>query len=76
MAAVLVALCLGIYSVIVSIIKAFCGPKELLVYTSLHPLSGITNLDFIHQACKGFRSKTLFKALKKWPVARIDRQLS
>ena len=53
MAAGLAALCLGIYSVIVSILKAFSGPKELLVYTSLHPLSGITNLVFIHQAREG-----------------------
>jgi hypothetical protein len=70
------ALCLGIYFVIVCITKAFCGPKELLMYTSLYPLSGITNLVFIHQARNGFRSKALFEALKKWPVARIDRQLS
>ena len=70
------ALCLWTYCVIVSITKAFRGPKELLTYTTLHPLSGITNLVFIHQARKGFRSKAIFEALKKWPVARIDRQLS
>jgi hypothetical protein len=76
MAAGLDALCLGIYFVIVPVTKAFRGPKELLMDTSLHPLFGITNLVFIHQARKGFRSKTLFEALKKWPVARIDQQLS
>jgi hypothetical protein len=76
MAAGLAALCLGIYFVIVPITKAFCGRKKLLVYTSLHPLSRIKNIVFIHQARDSFRSKALFEALKKWPAARIDRQLS
>jgi hypothetical protein len=58
------------------ITKAFCGRKKLLVYTSLHPLSRIKNIVFIHQARDSFRSKALFEALKKWPAARIDRQLS
>jgi hypothetical protein len=72
MAAGLAALCLGIYFVIVPITKVFCGPKELLVYASLYPLSSIPNLVFIHPARDGFRSKALFEPLKKWPVARID----
>jgi hypothetical protein len=53
------------------IVQYFHDPKGLRKYPNLSPLSGITNLAFIWESNKGFRSAALLEAHKKSPVVRI-----
>ncbi|EEU34848.1 uncharacterized protein NECHADRAFT_55048 [Fusarium vanettenii 77-13-4] len=46
-------------------------PKHLRRYPNFHPLSGITNIPFMVEATRGFRSKALREQHKKRPVIRI-----
>ncbi|KAJ9622835.1 hypothetical protein H2204_011444 [Knufia peltigerae] len=59
------------YLVLVPLINYFRDPKGLRKYPTLSILSGISDLPFIYEAHKGFRSQTLLNAHKKHPVIRI-----
>jgi cytochrome P450 len=67
----LALLSLLIYFIVIPTLSYFRDPKGLRKYPNLHPLSGITDLVFLYHAHKGFRSKALFDAHKKFPVVRI-----
>ncbi|KAJ9497391.1 hypothetical protein H2202_007195 [Exophiala xenobiotica] len=59
------------YFVVVPLIEYFRDPKGLRKYPNLTLLSGISDLPFIYEAHKGFRSHALLKAHEKHPVVRI-----
>ena len=69
--AAVVALALGIYSVVVPVVVYFKDPKQLRQYPNLNIIAGITDLGFIWESHQGFRSKTLLELHKKHPVVRI-----
>ncbi|TVY66653.1 Benzoate 4-monooxygenase [Fusarium oxysporum f. sp. cubense] len=48
----------------------FSDPKHLRRYPNFHPLSGITNIPFMIEAVRGFRSKVLREQHRKHPVIR------
>lgn len=48
----------------------FRDPKGLRKYPNMNPLCGITNLGFMWEAHKGFRSKKLYEMHKEHPVIR------
>ncbi|POR31153.1 Cytochrome P450 oxidoreductase [Tolypocladium paradoxum] len=56
-----------LYPVTVYLIDA----KGLRRYPALHPLAGITNLMFVREAMRGFRTKTLYEMHKTHPIIRI-----
>jgi cytochrome P450 len=59
------------YFIVVPAINYFRDPKGLRKYPNLSLLSGISDLPFIYEAHKGFRSHALFKAHEKHPVVRV-----
>lgn len=59
------------YFVIIPIINYFRDPKGLRKYPNLSLLSGVSDLPFIYEAHKGFRSQALLNAHKKHAVLRI-----
>ncbi|KIX04787.1 uncharacterized protein Z518_05658 [Rhinocladiella mackenziei CBS 650.93] len=59
------------YFVLVPILEYFRDPKRLRKYPKLSFWSGISDLPFIFEAHKGFRSNTLLQAHKRTPVVRI-----
>lgn len=59
------------YFVIIPIINYFRDPNGLRKYPNLSLLSGVSDLPFIYEAHKGFRSQALFNAHKKHAVLRI-----
>lgn len=59
------------YFVVWPVVEYFRDPKGLRKYPNLNILSGITDLSFIYEAHKGFRSNALLKAHQKSPVVRI-----
>jgi hypothetical protein len=61
---------LGIF-ILKPLVDYFRDPKGLRKYPNLSPLAGITNLAFIWESNKGFRSAALLEAHKKSPVVRI-----
>jgi cytochrome P450 len=65
------SLALFAYFIIYPIVYYFYDPKGLRKYPNLNPLSGITDLAFIWESNKGFRSAALLEAHKKHPVIRI-----
>lgn len=67
----LVAFILFSYSVVWPVIEYFQDLKGLRKYPNLNILSGITDLSFIYEAHKGFRSKALLRAYKQSVVVRI-----
>lgn len=62
---------LFLYLFIIPVAKYFRDPKGLRRYPNLSWWSGITDLHFVYEAHKGFRSKKLLDAHKKSPVVRI-----
>lgn len=58
------------YLVLIPVVDYFRDPKGLRRYPCLHPLAGITNLVFVREALKGFRSKTLLEKHRVHPVIR------
>ena len=59
------------YFVVWPVFEYFRDPKGLRKYPNLNILSGITDLSFIYEAHKGFRSQALLVAHQKFPVVRI-----
>ena len=59
------------YLVLIPFITYVRDPKGLRKYPNLTFWSGISDLPFIYEAHKGFRSHTLLEAHKKSPVVRI-----
>lgn len=66
-----VALSLVSYFITWPLIQYFRDPKGLRKYPNLNLLSGITDLAFIYESHKGFRSHALLEAHEKSPVVRI-----
>lgn len=67
----LTASSLFIYLILWPVFVYFKDPKGLRKYPSLNVLCGFTDLGFMWEAHKGFRSDALLKAHKKSPVVRI-----
>lgn len=59
------------YFIIWPVAEYFRDPKGLRKYPSLNFLCGITDLAFLYEAHKGFRSHALLEAHQKSPVVRI-----
>ena len=59
------------YFILWPVVDYFRDPKGLRKYPNLNFLSGITDLGFLYEAHKGFRSKALLEAHQKSPVVRI-----
>jgi len=59
------------YFIIWPVVEYFRDPKGLRKYPNLNFLSGITDLGFIYESHKGFRSHALLEAHQKSPVVRI-----
>lgn len=58
------------YFILYPVLVYLRDAKGLRRYPSFHPLAGITNLPFMSEAAKGFRSKTLYEMHKTHPVIR------
>lgn len=67
----LVAFSLLSYFVLWPVVDYFRDPKGLRKYPNLNCLSGITDVSFMYEAYKGFRSQALLEAHRKSPVVRI-----
>ena len=65
------AFALFFYCIMIPIIDYFRDPKGLRRYPGLSVFSGFTDLAFIWESHKGFRSHALLKAHKTQPVIRI-----
>jgi hypothetical protein len=59
------------YFIIWPVVEYFRDPKGLRKYPNLNFLSGITDLAFVYESHKGFRSHVLLEAHQKSPVIRI-----
>jgi hypothetical protein len=66
-----VFLCLFVYLIVYPIVVYFLDPKGLRKYPNLNLISGITDLGFIYESNRGFRSNALLEAHKKSPIVRI-----
>ncbi|KAL3442421.1 cytochrome P450 [Aspergillus insuetus] len=56
---------------ILPIVTYFRDPKGLRRYPNFHPFAGISDIPFLYEANKGFRSRTLYEAHKHHPVLRV-----
>ncbi|KAJ9664888.1 hypothetical protein H2201_004940 [Coniosporium apollinis] len=59
------------YFIILPVVNYFRDPKGFRRYPALNAIAGFTDLGFMWEAQKGFRSKTLYEMHKKHPVIRI-----
>jgi hypothetical protein len=59
------------YFIVWPVVDYFRDPKGLRKYPNLNFLSGITDLAFVYESHKGFRSHALLKAHQNSPVIRI-----
>ena len=66
-----VLLSLFAYFIVYPIVYYFLDPKGLRKYPNLNLISGISDLGFIWEANKPFRSNALLEAHKKSPIIRI-----
>jgi hypothetical protein len=66
-----VLLSLFAYLIVYPIVYYFLDPKSLRKYPNLNLISGITDLGFVWEANKPFRSNALLEAHKKSSVIRI-----
>lgn len=60
-----------IYFLVKPIVTYFYDAKGLRKYPNFYLLSGISDLPFLYESNKGFRTRNLFEAHKKHPVLRI-----
>jgi len=66
-----ILLCSFLYLIVYPVVVYFLDPKGLRKYPNLNLVSGITDLGFIYESNKGFRSRALLDAHRKSPVVRI-----
>ncbi|KAJ5749209.1 uncharacterized protein N7511_010905 [Penicillium nucicola] len=59
------------YYLVVPVITYWYDPKKLRKFPNAYFLSGVSDLPFLYEAQKGFRSRGLFEAHKRHPVLRI-----
>ena len=59
------------YFIVKPIVTYFYDAKGLRKYPNFYFFSGISDLPFLYESRKGFRSRNLFEAHKKHPVLRI-----
>ena len=59
------------YFIILPLVEYIRDPKGFRKYPNMNSIAGITNLGFMWEAAKGFRSKTLYELHKTHPVVRI-----
>ena len=57
--------------VLYPVLYYYVDPKKLRKYPNMSTLSGMTNIPFMIEATKGFRSYRLAELHKKHPVIRI-----
>lgn len=69
--AITVILFLVTYIIIIPVVTYYRDPKALRKYPNLNALCGLSDLGFIWEANKPFRSNALLKAHKSSPVVRI-----
>ncbi|KAK5110313.1 hypothetical protein LTR85_001294 [Meristemomyces frigidus] len=67
----LTALFLITYLILIPVIDYFRDPKGLRKFPNMNAFSGITNLGFMWEAHRGFRSAKLYEMHKKYSVIRI-----
>ena len=68
----LACLSLVTYLLILPVVQYFRDPKGLRKYPTLSPLAGLTNIPFILESRRGFRSKKLLELHSQGlPVIRI-----
>ena len=60
-----------VYFIIWPIVNYFRDPKGFRKYPRMNAFSGLTNLGFMYEAAKGFRSKRLSELHQEHPVVRI-----
>ncbi|KAM6523532.1 hypothetical protein FSOLCH5_004149 [Fusarium solani] len=58
------------YFILYPVFEYLRDAKGLRRYPNFHPLAGISNLPFVREAARGFRSKTLYEMHKEHPVIR------
>lgn len=58
------------YFIIYPVVKYYRDPKGLRKYPNLNAWSGLTDLSFVWEADRGFRSQRLLEAHQKHPVIR------
>lgn len=71
MYALAVALFIILYFFVKPVVTYIYDAKGLRKYSSFYFFSGISDLPFLYESKKGFRSRKLFEAHKKHPVVRI-----
>ena len=59
------------YFILLPITRYFRDPKGLRRFQKLSPFAGITDLAFVYEAHRGFRSQALLEAHKHHPIVRI-----
>jgi hypothetical protein len=59
------------YFILKPVVDYFRDPKGFRKYPSINAIAGISNIGFMWEAQKGFRSKKLLEVHKKHPVIRI-----
>ncbi|OCK75377.1 cytochrome P450 [Lepidopterella palustris CBS 459.81] len=59
------------YFIIMPVVNYFRDPKGLRRYPNFNAIAGISDLGFMYEAQKGFRSSKLNELHKKYPVVRI-----
>lgn len=69
--AIALAVCLFVYFIARTLAIYYYDAKELRKYPNFTLFSGISDLPFIYESHKGFRSRNLFEAHKKHPILRI-----
>ncbi|EXL67773.1 cytochrome P450 oxidoreductase [Fusarium oxysporum f. sp. conglutinans race 2 54008] len=53
------------------VLRYYADPKELRRYPNMSAVSGITNIPFMIEAVRGFRSRRLFELHKTHPIIRV-----
>jgi hypothetical protein len=59
------------YFIIVPIVNYLRDPKGFRKYPNLNAIAGFSDLGFMWESSRGFRSKTLYELHKTHPVVRI-----
>jgi hypothetical protein len=59
------------YFVVAPVVNYLRDPKGFRKYPNLNAIAGFSDLGFMWEASRGFRSKTLYELHKTHPVVRI-----
>lgn len=67
----LMLLTLFIYFIIKPLVEYFYDAKHLRRFPNQNFFSGITNLGYIYERCRGFRTRNLYDVHKRNPIVRL-----